>query len=381
MAVADSVKNIGTDDIQTGAVTNDKIADTTISNGKLAGSIANDKLANSAITINGSAISLGGSTTVGGNTSRNLIINGAMEVAQRGSSSTSGAQVYLLDRFYTFIFSASNRTISQVTDAPDGFKHSIKLARDSGDSGTAGTYLSQPCESSACVGFAGEKITLSFWAKAGANFSSASSNISVAVYSGTGTDQTLMAGLTGSVAVIGAVNQAITTSWARYEFTSASAVPTGSNQLVFQIIQTPVGTAGADDWWEITGIQIEIGESATDFVHESYGDTLVKCQRYYQKHDCADSTYNIFGTGIRTGATTAEIPIPLPVTMREKPTFGYSGLRFRDYTGIDTSVTYSGTYADRTYPMLMLSSVTISNDAGCIQGASAADYMEWDAEL
>jgi len=317
----------------------------------------------------------------GGNTSHNFLINGAMEVAQRGTSTTGGNQEYLLDRFYTYIFGAANRTISQVTDAPAGFKHSIKIARDNGDSGTAGTYFSQPCASDASVGAAGETVTLSFWAKAGANFSPTSSYISVALYSGTGTDQTLMAGLTGSVAVIGAVNQAITTSWVRYEFTSGSVVPTDSNQLVFQIIATPTGTAGADDWYEITGIQVEIGSSATDFVHEEYGVTLRKCQRYYQMHNCADSTYNVFGTGIRTGATTAEIPIPLPVTMREKPTFGYSGLRFRDYSGIDTTVTYSGTYADRTYCMLMLTAVSISNDAGYIQGNSSSDYMEWDAEL
>mgnify|MGYP003148885642 CR=1 FL=1 len=309
MAVADSVKNIGTDDIQNAAVTN-------------------DKLANSAITINGSAISLGGSTTVGGgNTSRNFIINGAMEVAQRGTSHTNGAFAWLLDRFYTYIFGAANRTISQVTDAPTGFKHSIKIARDNGDTGTAGTYFSQPCASDASVGAAGETVTLSFWAKAGANFSSTSSYISVALYSGTGTDETMMLGLTGSVAVIGAVNQAITTSWVRYEFTSGSAVPTDSNQLVFQIIQTPAGTAGADDWWEITGIQVEIGSSATGFVHESFGDTLRKCKRYFESSYPVGTVPGVasFVTGYISkalgGVVTSEIPGPYyTVEKRTAPT-------------------------------------------------------------
>lgn len=384
MAVADSVKNIGTDDIQNAAVTNDKIADTTISNGKLAGSIANDKLANSAITINGSAISLGGSTTVGGNTSRNLIINGAMEVAQRGSSSTSGAQVYLLDRFYTYIYGASNRTISQVTDAPDGFKHSIKIARDSGDSATTQVHFSQPCESSACVGFAGEKITLSFWAKAGANFSSASSYINVAVYSGTGTDQSLMIGLTGSVAVIGTVNQAITTGWVRYEFTSASAVPTGSNQLVLQIIQVPVGTAGADDWWEITGIQIETGESATDFVHESYGDTLAKCQRYYQRY--VDGNTQSIGTGGFYNTTIVACHIQLPVQMREAPTFGFgsgAGYYYADRdggstTGNWTAVSWQQKNACGFYGTFGSST---SGQVCFLRSNNSAAYIDFDGEL
>ena len=211
MAVADSIQNITADDIQNGAVTNDKIADTTISNGKLAGSIANDKLANSAITLNGDAVSLGGSATISGNTSRNLIINGAMEVSQKGGGShTTTAQTYWIDRFYTYT-AAAGRTISQSSNAPTGFRKSIKLQRDSGSSATNPQYLSQPAESASSVGFAGNKITLSFYARAGADFSPTSDYINVAVYSGTGTDQTLMTGLTGSVAVIGAVNQTITT--------------------------------------------------------------------------------------------------------------------------------------------------------------------------
>ena len=65
-----------------------------------------------------------------------------------------------VDRFYTYIFGASNRTISHTTNAPDGFKHSLKMQRDNGRYWhSLGVYLSQPCESSACVGFAGVTIT------------------------------------------------------------------------------------------------------------------------------------------------------------------------------------------------------------------------------
>jgi hypothetical protein len=321
MAVADSIQNVGTDDIQNGAITNDKIADTTVSNGKLAGSIANDKLANSAITLNGDAVSLGGSATISGNTSRNLMINGAMEVSQKGGGShTTAAQTYWIDRFYTYT-AAAGRTISQSSNAPTGFRKSIKLQRDSGSSATNPQYLSQPAESASSVGFAGNKITLSFYARAGADFSPTSDYINVAVYSGTGTDQTLMTGLTGSVAVIGAVNQAITTSWVRYTFTSASAVPTDSNQLVFQILHSPTGTAGTNDWYEITGVQIEIGESATDFVHEDYGTTLAKCQRFFLNY--VEGNTKSIGVGGFYNTTILACHIQPTVTFREAPSFAF----------------------------------------------------------
>ena len=253
-------------------------------------------------------------------TNRNLIINGAMEVAQKGTSHTSGAQTYWLDRFYTYIFAASGRTISQSTDAPAGFKHSLKIARDSGNSGTTTTYMSQPCESASCVGFAGSKITLSFYAKAGANFSPTSNNISVNVYSGTGTDQTMMAGLTGAVTAIG-VTQAITTDWVRYTFTSGSVVPTDSNQLVFQITHAPTGTAGANDWYEITGVQIELGESATDFVHEEYGTTLAKCQRFFLNY--VEGNTKSIGVGGFYNTTVLAVHIQPTVTFREAPSFAF----------------------------------------------------------
>ena len=276
MAVADSVQNVGTDNIQAGAVTN-------------------AKLANDSITINGSDTALGTSVTVDVPTARNLIINGAMEVSQKGGGShTTSAQTYWIDRFYTFTHASAGRTISQSSNAPDGFRKSIKLQRDSGSSDVNVQYLSQPAESASCVGFAGKKITLSFYARAGADFSPTSDNISVSVYTGTGTDQTLMGGLTGSALVISAT-QALTTSWVRYEFTGASVVPTSSNQLVVQLTNTPVGTASTNDWYEITGIQIETGESATDFVHEEYGTTLAKCQRFFLNY--VDGNTKSIGVG------------------------------------------------------------------------------------
>jgi hypothetical protein len=263
-----------------------------------------------ATTFAGSGASLTGvRDTTGGR--KNIIINGGMSIAQRGTSTTSGAQVYLLDRFYTYSFAATNRTVTQSTDSPDEFSHSLKVQRTASDTATTALYLSQPIETKQCVGTAGKKVTLSFWAKAGANWSDSGGTIGVSVYSGTGTDQSLMSGLTGSSAVIN-TSQVLTTSWVKYSFTSAAIVPTNSTQLVYQSINGWAGTAGADDSFYITGIQLETGETATDFEHRSYGEELALCQRYYTVGSMSNTNV--------TGMLYCGNSVMFPQTMRATPT-------------------------------------------------------------
>jgi len=318
-------------------------------------------------------------------TNRNLIINGAMEVSQKGGGShTTAAATYWVDRFYTYT-AAAGRTISQTTDAPDGFKHSIKLQRDSGTTPVDPQYFSQPAESASCVGFAGETITLSFWARAGANFSPASNYINVGVHTGTGTDQSMMAGLTGSAVVIGTTNQAITTDWARYSFTSGSAVPTTSNQLVFQIITTPVGTAGANDWYEITGVQLEIGSAATDFVHEEYGTTLAKCQRFFlnyvQGHNKNIGTSGFYNT------TTVSTNVTPPVTFREAPTMAFGSgsdwyLAERNGASVTGNLTTTSVPQENSVGFYGNSFGTSTSGHTCwLRTNNAGAYIWFDAEI
>ena len=273
-----------------------------------------------ATALTGNLPAIDGSSLTGieaGRKGRNIIINGAMSIAQRGTSTTSGAQVYLLDRFYTYSFAATNRTTTQSTDAPDEFSHSLKVQRTASDTATTAVYLSQPIETKQCVGTAGKKVTLSFWAKKGANWSKSGGAIGVSVYSGTGTDQSLMAGLTGATTVIN-TSQVLTTSWVKYSFTSAAIVATDSTQLVYQSINGWDGTAGADDSFYITGIQLETGETATDFEHRSYGEELALCQRYYEN---LTQTSNEFRhNGIAWSTDNINVTIPYLVEKRATPT-------------------------------------------------------------
>jgi hypothetical protein len=153
----------------------------------------------------------------------------------------------------------------------------LALQRVAGDTSTAGLSLWYSNESTNTYDLAGSPVTLSFYAKTGANYSG--STLAVILYSGTGTDQRVYS-YTGIVAVTSG-SQAITSTWTRYTFTGT--VPANSTELGLQFAWSPTGTAGADDAVKITGVQLEAGSTATDFERRPIGTELALCQRYYDK--------------------------------------------------------------------------------------------------
>ena len=306
---------------------------------------------------------------------RNIIINGGMAVAQRGTSTTSGAKVYLLDRFYTYQFNASGRTVSQSTDSPSEFSHSLKVQRAANNTATTDVYLSQPIESKNCVGTAGKKITFSFWAKKGANWSRPSSIFPVSVTSGTGTDQSFMAGVTGGVTLINS-SATLTTSWAKYSFTSSAIVPTNSTQLIYQTISGWAGTAGADDSFYITGIQLETGETATDFEHRSYGEELTLCQRYFEKITGG------LGMGVVKSSTAADCAFQPKVNKRVTPTISFSGTVYANDGSAQQGATLSSTGGTKDGHIAIIAFSSLNTGRACMLYTANADHSLFiDAEL
>ena len=211
---------------------------------------------------------------------RNRIINGAMGIWQRGTSISVGSAsyTYTADRFKTYSANSAT-TVSQNTSVPSGFQYSLKLQRPNANTGTSGLSSVQMIESSNCFDLAGQSVTLSFWAKAGANYSGGT--LTVQVLSGTVADQTGDPySWTGLSAFINAT-QAITTTWTRYSFTAT--VSASALEIATAISFTPTGTAGADDSIYITGVQLEKGSTATSFDYRPYGTELALCQRYYEQ--------------------------------------------------------------------------------------------------
>ena len=240
---------------------------------------------------------------------RNMVINGAHQISQRGISFTSvTSSAYHLDRFQTILASVGTYTITQETASPpDGFTSSYKIActtaNSSNDAADAGvlyyTFEGQDVWHLKYNSSGAVTTTLSFWVKA----------------KETGNYQVNLVGNNRHIGSTYTINVADTweyktitfagdtsgnwmssnnTEGGRFEwwFEGGSnyvggAVPT-SWEAVSQTDRNAGQTAeklGNDtaNYWQIAGIQWEKGSVATPFEHRSYGDELARCQRYFQK--------------------------------------------------------------------------------------------------
>jgi hypothetical protein len=276
---------------------------------------------------------------------RNAIINGGFDIWQRGTSVAIGATGYTADRYYLQAYNAmtvSRQATGDTTNLPF-ITYAGRVQRDSGTSGVNFVYFTQSIESLNSRQFAGRTVTFSYYARRGANFSGASNNISGELLSGTGTDQSVL-GYTGSSTVV-STNAALTTTWQRFTFTGT--VPSTSNELGFYIGYTPSGTAGANDWFEITGIQLEVGSVATQFTRAggTIQGELAACQRYYYRTS-GSNAYSLLGSGYAKSSTAADGIISFPVTMRTTPTVFANGSLYVEDSGAAGSVTSTATYGN-----------------------------------
>ena len=218
--------------------------------------------------------------------SRNVVINGDFKIWQRGGSSTGTAPYYTgADRWQGFRgAAASGATWYQITVggvvAPANF--AIRPQRNSGNTSTNTIVLAQSFETINVVPLRGKVLTLSFYARCGANYSPTSSILSATVAQGTGTDSNAAAGFTSQTNLLNS-GVTLTTSYQRFTVTASAALASNIGQLAVSFYMDPTGTAGANDWFEVTGVQLEASTVATPFEVEDIGTTLQKCQRYYEK--------------------------------------------------------------------------------------------------
>ena len=254
---------------------------------------------------------------------KNRIINGAMEIWQRGTSLTSSSnQAYgFADRWMTNI--AGTATWSQSADVPSsGFKYSLSVA------GTSATYagIVQRIESNNCSDLSGQSVTVSFWAKQ----SVGSSGIAMALHHANSADAF------GSVTSIGSTTFTLTSSWAKYSYTFTN-LPSGSlNGLQLTIY---VNAASATDTILYTGVQLEIGSVATEFERRPYGMELQLCQRYYQIYQQPPLRGVVVGT-----SSAFRMGMILPVQMRAAPTATVGALPAYDGSGTSTVSSVAASY-------------------------------------
>ena len=272
---------------------------------------------------------------------RNRVINGAMEIDQRrnGSAATvDGDNVYGVDRWTSTEIGNGAFTQQQISDAPSGFKNSLRITTTTAQTGTLNAVTRHYIEGTNLVDLAwgtasAKTITLSFWVKSSltGTFGGAIRNdsdagalrnyvISYTISSAntweyktitipgdtTGTWPTT----TGIGLIIwfshGTGNLGAANSWSGSDHRGV----TGQTNLISTLNAT----------WQITGVQFEVGSFATTFERRPYGTELALCQRYFLKTNPDNSSRCGGMWGSMYTSTTGHITGSLPVAMRIAPT-------------------------------------------------------------
>ena len=225
---------------------------------------------------------------------RNLIINGDMRIAQRGTSFTSNLDnAYTLDRWKIHDRLCTSRSVTQEsfsTGSVSTFGKEVSnylRATFSNDSGATPPFIMQAIEDVKSV--AGETVTISFWAKAD---SAQDIELHYSQQFGGG----------GSSEVTAIIDTfTLTTSWVKYTTTvtipsiSGKTVGTSSNLRIDW--RMPANTAIT---YDMTLVQLEVGTTATDFEHRPYDMELQRCMRYYE-------IYNQRAYGLWTSAAELRV--------------------------------------------------------------------------
>ena len=264
---------------------------------------------------------------------KNKVINGDFGIWQRGTSFTDPNGSYTVDR-WRFLFNGSgSRVVSQQTFTPatapvSGYEGQYFARVNQTTAGTGGTYQVFDNLIEDVRTYAGQAITLSFWAKA-----AATTSITV------GLNQNFGSGGSSEVNSIGATTISLTTSWTRYTIsttmTSISGKTIGTGSNIFIRVALPNNETFTFDSW---GWQLEAGSSATDFVTASGNSKqgeLAMCQRYYWRtSNSAVNNANLGGNGFTYATTAGAYWVNNPVAMRTFPSaVDAANLRVYDITG------------------------------------------------
>jgi hypothetical protein len=345
---------------------------------------------------------------------RNVIINGAMQVAQRGTSTASITTdgYYTADRYNTSVNTLGTWTQSVEADAPtgSGLRNSLKMLCTTADASPAASdrvWVNQLLEGQNLQQFlkgtsSAKQFSLSFWVKSNVTGTyiahlwdldntrhvSASYTISA---SATWEKKTITfpADTTGafdnnndaSLRVLFAL--AAGSTWTSGTLDTTWATSVNANKFVGQTNLA----AAINNYWQITGVQFEVGSVATPFEFEDISTTLDKCQRYYCR---VQGGY--LGAGMAFSTTGNIINVKLPTTMRVAPTAIETTGTSANYAQVTSN---TGTQACNTGPSFGgaagADTVAVSSgsaSAGLVQGNAtfilsviAQAYLGFSAEL
>tara|TARA_R110000824_G_scaffold7379_1_gene33126 strand:- start:408 stop:1607 length:1200 start_codon:yes stop_codon:yes gene_type:complete len=304
---------------------------------------------------------------------RNLIINGAMQVAQRSTSAAgiTGTGYHTCDRIKNILGNNGTYTISQASDGPSGFANSYKMEVTTADAAPAAADFNILYYN--IEGFDvqrlkkgtpdAEQVTLSFWVKSNktgtyqvnladnGNTRQVGGTYSVSV-SGTWEYKTITFPADTSGVLADDNTAALVVEWwlgSGTNYTSG-AVPTAWETAV-DTDRNAGGTVNIADTigntWQITGVQLEVGPAATIFEHRSYGQELASCKRYFRRFGDG-SNRGQMGSGGFANLTQAQVVIPFDPELRVVPTI---------------TVTAAGNLLDFGAALLPITAVSVLSDS------------------
>lgn len=351
----------------------------------------------------------------------NLLHNGAMQVAQRATSSTgiTTANWYTADRWYLAPSSMGTWTNTIEADAPAGseFRKSYKVLCTSADaSPAAGDYVivrqrleGQDVQVLKKGTATAQPVTLSFWTKSNRTgtyiaelYDNDNARYVSAAYTVTASGTWERHSLTFPGDATGAFDNDSEASlsvqfWlgAGTTFTSGTLSTAWGTTAANRAVGQTNLAAATNNYWQVTGVQLEVGATASAFQFKPYGQELIECQRYYQKF-WSDSALSGNGMYIASGqiytGSAAYFELPLIQTMRALPALSYAGTitaGHYSYTGaaVTNLVIYGGSTPDvvTLYAENSGTAWITSTGWNCLKiGPSASpgtSYMAFSADL
>ena len=342
---------------------------------------------------------------------RNLLINGGFEFFRRKSgasyqlnpvsSSLLTGVNYGIDRWQmaqaTSYAAAFKQLVSATGDMLPGnlpVGGAVRVQRTAAATAVTPFVIQQSIETINLNQIAGKYLTLSFWLRFGQDYSPTSKRIVVKIVTGTGTDS-VVGSFTGSTDVVTSnIDQGSLTYnvWNRYQVSipSGSALSSSITQLGVSFTVTPVGTAGTNDWIDVTGVQLEVGTAATPYEKTSYQQLVAACQRYFYRVGTPLQGAPTFGTGYATSTSNALITTPFPVTMRQPPSALLQSGTASNYTvgnlavftacnAVPTFARASIENAQTNFPTA--ATLVAGQGATGHTNATVDGYLAWSAEL
>lgn len=312
---------------------------------------------------------------------KNKIINGNFGIWQRGTSFNNNGGTYTADR-WVITGSGTVPTVSQQTFTPgtapvSGYEAQYYLRWDQSSAATAAQTFQQRIEDVRT--FAGQTITISFWAKA--NSGSAAPDLRIGQNFGSG----------GSSGVTTDVQTGITftSSWVRYSYSvsvpSISGKTIGAGSYLQVYLQFPTSGTWQHDYW---GFQVEAGSVATAFqtATGTLAGELAACQRYYVRYDAGTSNYvPLSPLGFSTSTTNVTLTFQYPVVLRgQASAVDYANLSVYGGSG-GAFISVSSLSLTRSSQMMAELAATVSgatsNNVYRLQPNNAAGYIGFSAEL